>query len=112
MPRYEIVAHVTCELDCETADEAAAIVRRRLLTEPSLVESLLHLGVWRQDTALAPSPLPPTLRQQLVGFFADLERCAAEAEEAFRGRVEAMLMAPPVREREAGAGDSRQTVDR
>jgi hypothetical protein len=112
MPRYEIVAHVTCELDCETADEAAAIVRRHLLSEASPSESLLHLGVWRQDTALAPSPLPSALRQQLVGFFAALERCAAEAEEAFRGRVEAMLMAAPLREREAGAGDSRPTADR
>ena len=29
-----------------------------------------------------------------MGFFAALERCAGEAEEAFRGRVEAILMVP------------------
>lgn len=106
MPRYEIVAHVTRELDCETAEEAAAIVRRQVLTDPALAADLMHLAVWRQDPPPAVSPLPTGLRQQLVDFFATLERCAADAEEAFRGRVEALLMAerPEIQE---SARDSR-----
>lgn len=94
MAHYEIVAHVTRDLDCETAEEAAALVRRRLLSESEPGVNLLHLAVWRQDPAPNVSPLPRRLRQKLLDFFGDLERCAQEAEEAFRGRVEAILMAP------------------
>ena len=92
MPRYEIVAHVTRELECETATEAATIVRRQLQAEAATADHLLHLAVWREDAGPAVSPLPLTLRQRLVEFFAALERCAEEAEDAFRGRVEAILM--------------------
>ena len=94
MPRYEIVAHVTRELDCASAEEAATEFRRQLLTDAGLVDALLHLAVWRDDPAPAVSPLPTSLRRSLVNFFAALERCADEAEEAFRGRVEAILMVP------------------
>ena len=49
MPRYEIVAHVTRELDCASAEEAATEFRRQLLADAGLADALLHLGVWRAD---------------------------------------------------------------
>jgi hypothetical protein len=94
MPRYEIVAHITRDLDCASAEEAATEFRRQLLTNAGLADALLHLAVWREDPAPAVSPLPTSLRRSLGDFFAALERCAGEAEEAFRGRVEAILMVP------------------
>jgi hypothetical protein len=94
MPRYEIVAHVTRELDCASAEEAAAEFRRQLLADAGLGDALLHLAVWREDPAPAESPLPASLRRGLEEFFTALERCAGEAEEAFRGQVEAILMVP------------------
>ena len=105
MPHYEIVAHVTRELDCASAEEAAAEFRRQLLADAGPADALLHLAVWREDPAPAASPLPAALRSSLVDFFAALERCAGEAEEAFRGRVEAILMVP----HSAGNEDSAQT---
>ena len=107
MPRYEIVAHVTRELDCASAEEAATEFRRQLLADAGLADALLHLAVWRADPAPATSPLPPSLRRSLEGFFAGLERCAGEAEEAFRGRVEAILMGPTPA---AGDEDGAQSV--
>ena len=92
MPRYEIVAHVTRELEGAGAEEAAAEFRRQLLTDTGHDDALLHLAVWREDPAPAVSPLPSSLRHSLIDFFATLERCAGEAEEAFRGRVEEILM--------------------
>jgi len=94
MPRYEIVAHVTRELDCASSEEAATEFRRQVLADAGLADALLHLAVWREDPAPAVSPLPTPLRRSLEGFFTSLERCASEAEEAFRGRVEAILMVP------------------
>lgn len=91
MPRYEIIAHVSQELACETAEDAAAIVRRQLLAQTGTQDDLLHLAVWRDDPAPAASPLPPALRQTLVDFFATLERSAEDAETAFRERVAALL---------------------
>jgi hypothetical protein len=99
MPRYEIVAHVTRELDAASAEEAAAEFRRQLLADAGGTDALLHLAVWREDPAPAVSPLPAPLRQGLDAFFTGLEGCASEAEETFRGRVEAILMVP------AAAGD-------
>ena len=107
MPRYEIVAHVTRELDCASAEEAATEFRRQLLVDAGLADALLHLGVWRADPAPAASPLPTPLRRSLVDFFTALERCASEAEEAFRGRVEAILMVPASA---AGDEDGAQSV--
>ena len=104
MPRFEIVAHVTRELDCASAEEAATEFRRQLLTEAELADALLHLAVWREDPAPAASPLPPAVRRNLEDFFAALERSAGEAEEAFRGRVEAILMVPA-----SAAGDEDGT---
>jgi hypothetical protein len=94
MPRYEIVAHVTRELECASAEEAAAEFRRQLLADAGINDALLHLAVWREDPAPDVSPLPSSLRKSLMDFFAGLERCASDAEEAFRGRVEAILMVP------------------
>jgi hypothetical protein len=94
MPRYEIVAHVTRELDGASAEDAATEFRRQLLADARPHDALLHLAVWREDPAPAVSPLPSSLRANLMDFFATLERCASEAEDAFRGRVEALLMAP------------------
>jgi hypothetical protein len=105
MPRYEIVAHVAREMDCESAEEAATIVRRQLLGRSTGSDHLLHLAVWREDPPPAVSPLEPAVRQRLVDFFTTLERCAGEAEEAFRGRVEAILLAS------AGRRDSREVRD-
>ena len=93
MPRYEIVAHFTCELEGATAEEAAALFHRQVLTEAGIADEVLQLAVWRQEPATA-SPLPNTLRQQLIDFFAALEHSAEEAEEAFRERVEAILAVP------------------
>jgi hypothetical protein len=95
MPRYEIVAHVTRELECANAEDAAAEFRRQLLGDAGRNDALLHLAV---------SPLPSSLRKSLMDFFASLERCASDAEEAFRGRVEAILMVPaPAAGNEGGA---------
>jgi hypothetical protein len=107
MPRYEIVVHVTRELDCASAEEAATEFRRQLLADAGLADALLHLAVWREDPTPAASPLPSSLRRSLEGFFAALERCAGEAEEAFRGRVEAILMGPTPA---AGDVESPQSV--
>ena len=107
MPRYEIVAHIMRDLDCASAEEAATEFRRQLLTDAGLADALLHLAVWREDPAPAASPLPPSVRRSLEDFFAALERCAGEAEEAFRGRVEAILMVPASA---AGDEDGTQSV--
>ena len=108
MPRYEIVAHITRDLDCASAEEAATEFRRQLLTDAGLADTLLHLAVWREDPAPAASPLPAALRRSLGDFFAALQRCAGEAEEAFRGRVEAILMIPPAAGDEDGAQSERR----
>jgi hypothetical protein len=94
MPRYEILAHVTCELEGETAEEAAALFQRQVLAKAGIADKVLQLAVWRQDPAASASPLPTPLRQQLIDFFAALERSAAEAEATFRERVEAILAVP------------------
>ncbi len=109
MPRYEIVAHVTRELDCASAEEAATEFRRQLLSDAGLADTLLHLAVWREDPAPAVSPLPTSLRRSLGDFFAALERCAGEAEKAFLRRVEAILMVPaPASGDEDGAQSERR----
>ncbi len=93
MARFEIVMHVTRELPCDTADEAAALVHRQTGSQETDAEQLLHLAVWRQPPAPAPSPLPEALREKLLDFFTSLEGCAAESEHAFRDEVAAILSA-------------------
>ena len=91
MPQYEIIAHLRYELEGETAEDAAALFRRRVLTDTDVADDLLHLAVWRQDRPSGDSALPDALRQQLREFFAALDRCAIEAEADFRDRVAAIL---------------------
>jgi hypothetical protein len=91
MPHYEIVAHVIRELDCETAEDAAAIVRRQLLADARRSDKLVHLAVWREEPESSGSPVSAPVRQKLVDFFSSLERSAGEAEAVFRGRVAAIL---------------------
>src|SRR4051812_10147030 len=105
MPRYEIVAHVTRERECESAEEAAAIFRQQLQSAAQPADCLVHLAVWREDAPPATSPLAPGARQKLMDFFATLELCAQEAEEAFRGRVEAILMRPAAGRHRQGGRD-------
>jgi hypothetical protein len=100
MPRYELVLHVTQELPCSTAEEAAALVRRQLGAYGAPAPQLLHLAVWRQDPAPRPSPLPDPVRQHLLTFFTALEACAADAEDAFRAEVAAILARGQLREAE------------
>ena len=94
MPRYEIVAHLVRELDCDTAEDAASVFRRQLLAEARRGDALVHLAVWRDEVDPTASAVPSTMRQKLTEFFAAVERGAEDAEEAFRDRVEAILMGP------------------
>jgi hypothetical protein len=50
MLRYEIVAHVTRELDNASAEDAAAEFRRQLLADAGLDDALLHLADWRMPS--------------------------------------------------------------
>jgi hypothetical protein len=92
MPCYEILVHVTRDLPCASAEEAAALVRRQVLAATGATDTLRHLAVWREDPAPAASPLPLPVRQTLHDVFTALERCAAEAEITFRERVAAILI--------------------
>ena len=91
MTRFEIVAHLTSELECETAEDAADVFRRQVLAGTGPEVEIEHLAVWRHDPPPAVSPLPTQLRQQLREFFTALERCASDTEQAFRERVAAIL---------------------
>jgi len=86
MPRYEIVTHLAVELDGAMPEEAASVFRREYLAVDGL--ALRSLAVWPSSHGSTPSPLPPSLRQQLVDFFAAVARHAAVEEEVFRARVE------------------------
>jgi hypothetical protein len=107
MPHYEIIVHVRQELASETAEDAAAIVRRQVLAQTGTQDDLLHLAVWRDDPAPAVSPLPPALRQTLVDFFTTLKSSAEEAEADFRERVAAILTVSAV---EAAVAEGRRAA--
>jgi hypothetical protein len=94
MPRYAIVAHLAHELDCDSAEEAAAVVRRGL---PAAADgaALRHLAVWRLEAEPTSWPVPAALGQRLADFFGEVERYAAGAEEVFRARVEEVLADEP-----------------
>lgn len=95
MPRFEILYHATCDLDCTSAEEAAAVLRTRM-TGPGGDHANVHqLAVWREDGEAIASPLDSAARTQLDLFFSEVRRCAQEAEEQFRGDVEAILLALP-----------------
>lgn len=93
MPRFEILYHATCDLDCTSAEEAAAALRARLTGRDGDEIQLHHIAVWREDGHGATSPLDTAARVQLDAFFTEVLRCAQEAEERFRGDVEAILLA-------------------
>jgi hypothetical protein len=86
MPRYEVVAHITVDLDGAMPEEAAAVYRHRFLSGEGL--ALRGLAVWPCAHDSSPSPLPPSLHQQLEDFFAAVARHAAVEEAVFRARVE------------------------
>lgn len=88
MARFEIVAHMVRDIECDTFEEAVAIVADQLGAEPNSTDSLLQLVVWQQESSPADSALPPYLRQELTDFFASVARRVAEDEDAFRGRIE------------------------
>jgi hypothetical protein len=94
MARYEIICHVVCEFDCATPEEAAAAFKLRLLPRADGPITLRHLAAWGLAAEPTASALPAALRRRLADFYADLERCAAEADDVFRVRVEAILTAP------------------
>jgi hypothetical protein len=94
VPRFEIVGHLTCELAAESAEDAAAVFQHQVLAKAGVADDVLQLAVWRQESVGTASPLPTTLRQQLIDFFAALEQSAVEAEAAFRERVGAILAVP------------------
>ncbi len=92
MARFEIVAHVVRDIECESFEEAVAIVKDQLGAKP---DSLLDLVVWQQEPSPASSVLPPYLRQKLTVFFSGVARRIAENEEDFRGRMEVMVASAP-----------------
>lgn len=93
MPRYEIAAHVVLDLECDTPEEAAEIVRRRVLNETTGASALRHLAVWPLASEPTTWAAPAALRHKLAEFFAEVDRYAAGAEEAFRARVDDILAA-------------------
>jgi hypothetical protein len=95
MARFEIVAHVVRDIECESFEEAVTIVKDQLGAEPNSPDSLLHLVVWQQEPSPTSSVLPPYLRQKLTDFFSSVARRIAEDEEAFRGRMEVMVGPAP-----------------
>jgi hypothetical protein len=98
MPRFEILYHATCDFGCNSAEEAAAIVHAQM-TESDAGQLQVHqLAVWRADGDAGDSPLDPAARAQLDVFFSEVLRCAQEAEERFRGDVEAILLALPLQD--------------
>jgi hypothetical protein len=106
MPHYEIVAHIVCNVDAATAEDAAALAGNDLRGAVGATGVIRHLAVWRHDPAA--SPLPAGARQQLVDFFAELARSADAAETEFRDRVAAILM-NPMANPEAGAAGAEQS---
>jgi hypothetical protein len=98
MPRFEILYHATCDFGCTSAEEAAAIVHAQMADSGAGKLRIHQLAVWREDGDADASPLDPATRAQLDAFFNGVQRCAQEAEERFRGDVEAILLALPIQE--------------
>ena len=105
MSRFEILYHATCDLDCTSAEEAAAIVRAQMAGSGENLSQVHQLAVWRDDGSSAVSPLDAAARAQLDVFFGEVHRCAQQAEEPFRGDVEAILLASPFQDAERAATD-------
>jgi hypothetical protein len=95
MPRFEIVVHVTVDLDGTTPEAAAATVKRQLRAQTDGAATLHGLAVWRESAGGGPAPLPLPVRQHLASFFAGVAGCAATEEAAFRARVGEIFAHPP-----------------
>ncbi len=87
MPTYEMVVHLSAELEGTTPESAATDFARRLRGAVDPAASVLGLAVWRPWDGATRTPLPAPLPQQLREFFAGVEGSAALAEAAFRVRV-------------------------
>jgi hypothetical protein len=98
MPRFEILYHATCDLGCSSAEEAASLFHAQMTESDSAHLQVHQLAVWRDDRDADTSPLDHAARAQLDAFFSEVLRCAQEAEERFRGDVEAILLALPIQE--------------
>jgi hypothetical protein len=98
MPRFEILYHATCDLDCTSAEQAAALLRAQMTGSGGDQLRVHEFAVWREDADAALSPLDSAARTQLDAFFTEVRRCAQEAEDRFRGDVEAILLALPTQD--------------
>ncbi len=108
MPRFEMLYHATCDLGCASAEEAAAMIRTQMSGSGRDQAQIHQLAVWRDDGDAA-SPLDAAARTQLDAFFTEVRRCAQEAEERFRGDVEAILLALPIQDATGSAtGDESE----
>ena len=91
MPRYDIVIHVSVELDGATPEQAAADFTRGLLAGVDPRAEVLGLALWRPHDGTTATPLPAPLPDQLADFFAGVQWSAAMAEAAFRLEVEQIM---------------------
>ena len=98
MARFEILYHASCDLGCTSAEEAAAILNARMRASGEDQMQVHQLAVWHDVAGAADSPLDTAARFQLDLFFQHVHRCTQEAEERFRGDVEAILLAMPAQE--------------
>ena len=98
MPRFEILYHATCDLACDSAEQAATILRAQMMGPGEGQTQVHQFAVWREDANAAVSPLDSAARTQLDAFFVEVDRCAREAEERFRGDVEAILLATSIQD--------------
>lgn len=111
MPRYEIVAHVSVELEDGTPEAAAERFKQTLRAGGDGSTALRGLVVWRPSPASIPAAVTPAVQQHLADFFAGVADCAATAEEAFRVRVEEIFATPaPEAAADALAAQSRSVV--
>ena len=91
MPRYDIVVHVSVDLDGTTPEQAAAVFTRGLLAGVDPQAAVRGLALWRPHDGAAATPLPAPLPDQLADFFAGVQWSAAMAEAAFRLEVEQIM---------------------
>lgn len=111
MPRYDLVVHVSVDLDGATPEQAAAVFTRGLLAGVDPRAVMHGLALWRPHDGATATPLPAPLPDQLADFFAGVQWNAAVAEAAFRLEVEQIMAIAFPDGTEAGAiGDARDTM--
>ena len=91
MPRYDIVVHVSAELDAATPEQAAALFVHCLRTGVDAEAAVRGLALWRPHDGASATPLPAPLPEQLADFFGGVEWRAEIAEAAFRLEVEQLF---------------------